>query len=62
MNSNHAERNTRVQYAKNLLQHFVKNSYQYYGDTFNVCNVHNLVHIADDARRLEWTLDEISYF
>lgn len=62
MDSDNAERNTRIQYAKNVLKYFVENSYQYYGNTFDVYNVHNLMHIADDTRRLECTLDEISCF
>ena len=40
----------------------MENSYRYYRDTFNVYNVHNPIHIADNARRLECPLDEISYF
>ena len=62
MDSDDAERNTRIQYAKNLLQYFVEKSFQYYGDTFNVSNVHNLIRIADNARRLECPFDDISCF
>ena len=62
MDSDNAERNTRIQYVKDFLQYFLENSYQYYGNTFNVYNVHNLIHIVDDTRRLECTLDEIPCF
>ena len=33
MDSDNAERNSRIQYAKNVLKYFVENSYQYYGNT-----------------------------
>ena len=62
LNSNDPERNAGIEYANNLLQYFVRNACLYYGDIFNVYNVHNLVHIASDVKNLGCPLDDISCF
>lgn len=38
-------------YAKKLLENFVDNCAILYGNAFNVFNVHNLIHLADDVRK-----------
>ena len=35
--------------AKDLLNYFVRNCTEHYGNTFCVYNVHGLVHITDDV-------------
>ena len=40
-----------INYAKYLLTLFVKNCEQVYSKSFAVYNIHNLLHIADDAER-----------
>lgn len=48
-------------YAKSLLLTFVQNFAKVFGNQFIVYNVHNLVHIADDAR-VYGSLDTVSCF
>ena len=48
-------------YAKELLSAFVKNFSELFGSQFVVYNVHNLVHLADDAETYG-ALDSISCF
>ncbi|XP_070205914.1 uncharacterized protein [Littorina saxatilis] len=48
-------------YAKHLLTSFVEHFAQLYGENMMVYNVHNLVHISDDAK-LFGSLDNISAF
>ncbi|KAK6191229.1 hypothetical protein SNE40_002965 [Patella caerulea] len=57
-----ATRNANVDYADQLLLFFVKNCNKIYGGTFNVYNIHNLVHLADDVRTFDCSLNEISAF
>ena len=49
-------------YAKDLLQYFVHNCKNIYGNTFTVYNVHNLLHIADDCENFNCSLNDISCF
>ena len=49
-------------YAKDLLQYFVHNCKNIYGNTFTVYNVHNLLHIADECENLNCSLNDISCF
>jgi hypothetical protein len=49
-------------YARRLLVLFVQNSRVLYGDAFVVYNVHCLIHLADDVRNHERTLDHLSAF
>jgi hypothetical protein len=51
-----------MQYARELLQCFVRQSCNVYGDTFAVYNVHNLLHIVDDAENYNCSLNDISAF
>ncbi|XP_076314937.1 uncharacterized protein LOC143227367 [Tachypleus tridentatus] len=50
-----------INYAAKLLTYFVKQAKCLYGPIFLVYNVHNLLHIADDARELG-VLDAFSAF
>ena len=50
-----------VDYADKLLKHFVVHGCKIYGPQFAVYNVHNLIHLCDDARRFG-PLDNISSF
>ena len=49
-------------YAKDLLQYFVHNCKDIYGNTFTVYNVHNLLHIADDCENFNCSLNDILCF
>ena len=46
---NTIKRNSNIESARQLLNYFVKNSKEHYGSSFNVYNVHGLLHIADDV-------------
>ena len=50
-----------INYAKYLLTLFVKNCEQVYSKSFAVYNIHNLLHIADNAERYG-CLDNCSAF
>ena len=41
-----------IEYANQLLILFVEQSPEIYGDSFITYNIHNLIHLADDCRRL----------
>ena len=49
-------------YARDLLEYFVKKCKQYYGSTFTVYNVHNLLHLHEDVLFHQLSLNEISGF
>ncbi|XP_065672868.1 uncharacterized protein LOC136090322 [Hydra vulgaris] len=51
-----------LSHAKKLLEYFVFNTHEHFGDTFCVYNVHCLLHITDDVEHFESSLDEISCF
>ncbi|XP_047142039.2 uncharacterized protein LOC124816529 isoform X1 [Hydra vulgaris] len=51
-----------LEYAQKLLEHYVRHCQKFYGDNFVVYNVHNLLHLADDVRFFNLSLDEISAF
>ena len=51
-----------LEYAATLLNVFVDNAHIYYGDTFNVYNVHNLKHTVDHVKHFNCSLDGLSYF
>lgn len=55
-------RNAHLDYAKQLLQCFVRYSKDFYGPCFLSYNVHSLVHIADDCYTHSCSLNEISAF
>ena len=57
--------NVLLESAKKLLNYFVYNSKECYGDTFclhTVYNVHGLIHIADDVEYFKKSLQSISAF
>ena len=60
--SDDERRNYYVPYARQLLSYFVDNCKEYYGKTFTVYNVHNLLHLADDVETFQSSLNEISAF
>ena len=62
LNCDEEKRNAYVHYAGELLQHFVKNCCSIFGRTFNVYNVHNLLHLADDVKHFQCSLNEVSAF
>ena len=51
-----------MDYATKLLEFFVKNCQHIYGDSFTVYNVHLLLHLADDVRHFNCSLNKISCF
>ena len=59
---NTIKRNSSIESARQLLNYFVKKSKEHYGSSFNVYNVHGLLHIADDVEYFQCSLDEISAF
>ena len=59
---NEMKRNVLLESAKELLNYFVCNSKECYGDTFCVFNVHGLVHIADDVEYFKKSHQAISTF
>jgi len=48
LTSNNDTRNNLKEYAKALTRYFVSHAPDFYGETFNVYNVHSLIHITDD--------------
>ena len=62
LNNDADHRNWYLQYARQLLEFFVDNASRFYGDTFTVYNVHNLIHLADDAQKMNCSLDDVSCF
>ena len=55
-------RNYFHQFAKDLIKKFVFNSPKVFGETFNVYNVHALLHLHEDITHYQCTLDELSAF
>jgi len=51
-----------IEPAKKLLQYFVSNSNEHYGETFCVYNVHGLLHLPDDVQHFQTSLHPISAF
>jgi len=49
-------------YAQALLIEFVKTFNEFFGPNSKIYNVHNLVHLPDDVRNFNRSLDEISSF
>lgn len=49
-------------FTRTFLCLFVQNCKFIYGESFTVYNVHNLIHIADDAQNYTCTLNETSCF
>lgn len=55
-------RNSYLNYAKQLLVYFVKKCKHLYGDNFTVYNVHGLIHLHEDVRFFNTSLNDISAF
>lgn len=60
LDENDARRRHYLDYARDLMLHFVHTVKDVYGETFTVYNVHALTHIADDAKNE--SLSKISAF
>ena len=55
-------RNAYLQYVHELLKYFVKSCPDLYGKTFPVYNVHGLIHLPEDVRHFNCSLNDISCF
>lgn len=55
-------RNAYLQFAQELMKHFVMCSADLYGKCFPVYNVHGLLHLHEDVRHFNRSLNEISCF
>ena len=62
LNPDYNFRNSHIEYARELLIYFVKNSPRVYGDIFVSYNVHALIHIADDVEHYGSSLNGIMAF
>lgn len=62
LDENDARRGHYLEYAQNLLEHFVDTSSELYGETFPTYNIHSIKHIADDVFNLKCSLNELSCF
>ena len=62
LDSHDEKRNHYLPYAQQLLQYFVTKCSDIYGMTFNVYNVHNLIHLCDDVDTFSCSLNEVSAF
>ena len=51
-----------ITYVRSLIVWFVDSAPHFYGETFNVYNVHALVHLVDDVIYFKSSLNEISAF
>ena len=55
-------RNEYLDYANDLIRHFVSACPEIYGASFVVYNVHSLIHLVEDCRNFDCSLDDISCF
>lgn len=62
LSDDETKRTTYLQYARNLLEKFVRDARAIYGDTFTVYNVHGLLHLTDDVDHFHCSLNDISAF
>ena len=62
LDENDEFRNRHLQYARDLLCSFVRESVELYGRTFISYNVHSLLHIADDCVTYGVSLNKLSAF
>ena len=53
--------NVLLESANDLLNYYVYNSNECYGDKFSVCNVHRLIHIADDVEYFTSSKSGVSF-
>lgn len=54
--------NAYLQYAKELIIHFINGCEAIYGNTFAVYNVHSLLHLPEDVQFFQVSLNDISCF
>ena len=62
LESDSETRTAYLNYAKELLTYFVRKSKELYTEKFIVYNVHSLLHLADDSKHFNCSLNEISGF
>lgn len=55
-------RNSNLLVAENLLKDFITSSHNFYGETFCVYNVHNLIHLVEDVAYFQLPLIRYSCF
>ena len=62
LDSDCEKRRTYISYAQKLLEYFVTKAPSLYGPTFTVYNVHGLIHLHEDVRYFQTSLDHVSCF
>ena len=62
LDSNADRRNSYLDYSRQLTQFFLRNCAAIYGETFAVYNVHGLLHLHEDVRNFQCSLNELSCF
>ena len=62
LTADHNRRKHFLSYAADLLNHFVVNSAEIFGDKFTVYNVHAVKHLHEDAAHFDCSLNAISAF
>ncbi len=62
LDSDDRQRATYLDYSAELVRHFVASCPVLYGKTFNVYNVHALLHILEDVAHFRCSLNEICCF
>ncbi|XP_057291715.1 uncharacterized protein LOC130656398 [Hydractinia symbiolongicarpus] len=62
LESNGGIRSAYLNYAHQLLEYFVTNSQEFYGNYFCSYNVHNLIHLSSDVEKFNLPLDAMSCF
>ena len=62
LDSNENKRNSYREYARELLEYFVRESKNIYSEIFVSYNVHNLIHSSDDVQKYNCSLNSISAF
>lgn len=62
LDSNDLTRNAYVNYAGELMMYFVKKGKELYGETITSYNVHSLIHLADDVRYFNKSLNDVCAF
>ncbi|XP_077075167.1 uncharacterized protein LOC143726066 [Siphateles boraxobius] len=62
LSADRERRNHFLPYAADLLNHFVINSAEVYGNKFTVYNVHNIKHLHEDVAHFDCSFNEISAF
>ena len=62
LDSRDGSRGHYLNYAKELLELFVRKAPEIYGESFTTYNVHSLIHISDDVKNYGVSLYELSAF